>query len=312
MKTYSFIIVVFASLLMSSCASKILEEEVVTSESIGKYKDLTFQLLGNQFTVDQEAVGRGTLSTSIKYLGVFLYTKKDGEYTLYKDSVSLYKNSDLSDTYSFTKVAYGTYTVVALAIGSTYKPQSMDNPKDVSFISFDETISKVVPSVFLCTKTITVGENTPTAEQKQMQLEPSFTRITVNMNGEVPTSVNSFLFTLKNVSYKLNCITGFASEKIDSWTFVPDVKLTDERTNRKAIVNCFVLENKASESGITIILDAKSQTAGGGEVKYSHTFENVPVQNGAKTTYTGNMFEKDLDFSITVNNTLSEGYNENY
>lgn len=311
MKTYSFIIVVFAALLMSSCASKILEEEGLNSEVNVKYKDLIFQVQGNQFTVDQEAMGRGVLNTSIKYLGVFLYTEKDGEYTLYKDSVSQYESNALSDTYSFTKVAYGTYTVVALAIGSTYKPQSMENPKEVSFISFDELISNVVPSVYLCTKTITVGENTPTTEQKQMQLKPSFTRITVNMNGEVPTSVNSFLFTLKNVSYKLNCITGFASEKIDSWTFVPDVVMSD-RSNCKAIVNCFVLENKSSESGITIILDAKSQAAGGGEVKYSHTFENVPVQNGAITNYTGNMFEEDLDFSINVNKTLSEGYNESY
>lgn len=312
MKTYSFIIVVFTALLMPSCASKILEEEIPNTNVEGKTKDLSIVIDESQFSVSNEEMGRANSSVNyLDFVGVYLYTEDNSVYTLYKSCVPT-KTADVFPEIKITGIAYGTYTMVVLGIkGSEYPTdKNIANPTNVIFT--DGTNTDLRPKTFLYKGSLTVNDET--TSQKMVTLDPVLTQFEVVMTGEIPTTVDAIRLTVENTPSALNCITGFSTGENKTFTIHESVSSSHGKSNKSiSFYNFIKAESISAEtSDIRITMEAMGND-GEPIAKYKKVFDKVPFSYKKKTKYTGNFFETDMSFSIEVNaTTLGTAFNETY
>lgn len=287
MKNFICGIALMGSMLAVSCSSTLADDLEQSSQTA----NVTFIVKQNDF---QRSFTRAEASSVLKNLDLALYTVKDGVYTKYADVSSVSSDNGFG-TLSLSDVSYGTYTLLSVGNASTYGGHSVLS--DIHQIRFQE--SKLPVTYYVCQQ-VTVDANTTTIP---LELVPACASFRLAMNGKIPSNTANVRLTVTNASTCLDATTGLApASKISD--FCADQVIPESYwglAGQTVRVNMFLsaaamLEN----SGISIKAEALDSED---NVIVSYDFEDVPMQVGCITTYTGNFFESyNPAFSFTVDN----------
>lgn len=274
-KNFLGIIVCYAMMALVACENQIIDDNIIRNEE--KLQEVTFSVLDFEQTLTQMGVmsadTRASLTGNATYLKVALFL----------DDVKKYEFSQTSEEENFgtisTLLVPEDYTMVVIA---SKVEMAIDEPTNIhpvgeklndSFYYYGVLTKDVIK-----TGAVAVG------------LDRAVARFEFQTDAK-PSEVTSFTLEITGATTTLNAITGLG---VGSNTLTS----TFDQTGRSS-VHCGMYVFLPSADA-TVTVTATAYDADNKVVK-THTFNGVQMKPAYNTYCSGNFFQIDASWSITIN-----------
>lgn len=263
--------IICAALMLAACTS---DDCQTTSE---------FVTVSLGFDYYMEEMTRAELSASCTRLDVWVV---NGDEVLEVHQAS---TDDGFGNVSFTLNKYKTYNIYALAHKSASAGTlngtvvSFADNKTTDMFWYTTSFSPSSTTNLSCTMTRNVG------------------CFRLDTSDPVPDQVDAFLINIYDCPVAWD-VHGYATTEIDR---MHTIHVTSRRADGSVLLSVYIFPSTLdAESKYNIKVDA----VGGNDLIKSHTFNDVSIKAGYRTTYHGNFFDADAAFlsAFSIDNTWTE------